>query len=210
MRFINLLSISLFVFILGSLSSCLKKGEDDPLISFRTRKAKLSGKWQLTSGTEEHTSVYSDSLGKQESKTTLVYTKNTYKTVTEASGYQSSSSGPFSYSMEFKKDGGYNSTKVNDKIIVFASEGLWNFTKGVGDYKNKEQIVINLTSNSTTFSDPQYPFMFGNTFSGNQSDITYTLKELRNKKLVLVSERSDSYSNGNVSSSKSELTFEQE
>ena len=209
MKFSNAIFFMLITFVLVCLSSCLKKGEDDPLISFRTRKTRLAGQWQLTSGSVEYITVFIDSLGKNESKTTLVYTENTYKKTTEASGYQSSNTGPFSYTTEFEKDGGYSSTTVTDNTTTDVSEGTWNFTKGIGNYKDKEQIVITLTKYSNTYVSPPNNSMIGNTFIGNRSDITYTIKELRNKKLVLVSEYSTSYSDGHGSSTKSELIFEQ-
>jgi hypothetical protein len=80
---------------------------------------------------------------------------------------------------------------------------------GTGDYKNKEQIVINLNSNTRTSSFGYTTLVYESTFTGNKSDMTYTLKELRNKKLVLVSEFTSTDAKGNSNSFKSELTFEQ-
>jgi len=208
MKTINILSLVLFAFALLCLTSCLKKGEDDPFISFRTRTARLTGQWHLTSGTEERTDVFIDSLGSHESKTIYIYTENTYQSNTESTGYTSSMSGSFSYLMEYKKNGEFSSTKTNDNN-VFSSEGTWNFTKGIGTHKNKEQIVINLSSSSNTYTNTSSSISSGNTYTGNKSDITYTLKELRNSKLVLVYESTSTYFQGHGSSTKSELTFEQ-
>ncbi|WP_317899212.1 hypothetical protein [Aurantibacillus circumpalustris] len=69
--------------------------------------------------------------------------------------------------------------------------------------------MINLSSNVTIFNDPNGSSTFGNTYTGNQSDITYTLKELRSDKFVLVSQYSINYSKGYGYSYKSELTFEE-
>ena len=192
MKLINTLLLIFLSFALCCLSGCLKKGEDDPLISLRTRKARLTGQWYLTNGMEESTSISVDSLGRHESKTTSVYTRDYY-----------------SYSMEFKKDGGFSSEKTDNSANTTVLNGTWNFTKGIGKHKNKEQVVINLNSNSTINTSPYSQFAYEDTFKGNQSDLTYTLKELRNKKLVLVYEYSYIQNNGYESSTKSELTFEQ-
>ncbi|WP_317899213.1 hypothetical protein [Aurantibacillus circumpalustris] len=108
--FINII----LVFILCCLSGCLKKGENDPSISLKTRTARLSRQWHLTTGTEEYTSTNTDSLGIHTSITTSIYTQKTFETVTDGGSYQNSHSGSFSYIMVFKNDGGFNSIKVND------------------------------------------------------------------------------------------------
>jgi len=205
MKLIKPISFVLVSLVLSCLSGCLKKGEDDPLISLRTRKERLEGLWRLTSGTEEKTNLYTDSLGKHESTTTLKYTKT---------GYQDDGRTGFvfynygSYTLEFGKKGEFELIKkYDDRGNAYTSKGTWNFEKGIGDYKNKEQVVINLIS--TTYFDLSFQSGFGHTYTGNKSNITYTLKELRNKKLVIVSEYSYIQSDGYGMSSKSELTFEQ-
>lgn len=49
MKLNQLFAVLLFVFILFTTSSCLKKGTDDPTISFRTRKQRIEGEWTVVS-----------------------------------------------------------------------------------------------------------------------------------------------------------------
>ena len=44
----NLL-LFIIIIVVFTMSSC-KKGEDDPFISFRSRKARITGEWNLKSG----------------------------------------------------------------------------------------------------------------------------------------------------------------
>ncbi len=44
----QLFAVLLIVFTLFTFASCLKKGTDDPLISFRTRKQRIEGEWLVT------------------------------------------------------------------------------------------------------------------------------------------------------------------
>ena len=62
-----------------------------------------------------------------------------------------------------------------------ASSGTWDFQGKVGKAKNKERISIKLNS-LNNYSN------YLNMFNKAQTSFTYRLKELRNKRLVLVSD----------------------
>ncbi|HRH12695.1 MAG TPA: hypothetical protein PLU73_14335, partial [Bacteroidia bacterium] len=80
--------------------------------------------------------------------------------------------------------------------------GTWNFTDGIGDSKKREQIVLFLKSStgisgSTTLS-----------YTGNKVYMTFNIKELRNKKIVLT--RTETETSGTDSNDfKWEATLEQ-
>ena len=154
----KILNLLILVSVLFSLSACLKKGKDDPLISLRTRKARIVGKWKLVSGVKTITSFPSF-------KSTTEYTNKKY--TQSYSGSAQIDSGDVIYTIEFEKNGNvkeYRQLEYSDRHGIV---GTWNFTGGIGDKKNKEEIVLH---------DPRVNF---------PSDIVYTIKELRNKKLVL-------------------------
>ena len=153
-------SFLLIAFVLVFISGCLKKGEDDPLISFRTRKARVVGKWKIKKGKKISAS----------NTTTIstTYSQDKYEQTYSLLSYTPSiTSGDIKYTIEFKKDGKVAENRILEYSDRFSVKGTWNFTGRVGKEKNKEQIVLHDERTSL------------------QSDIVYTIKELRNKKLVL-------------------------
>ena len=206
-KIINLL---LFGVLIGTLCEC-KKGEDDPFISLRRRKARVVGDWHLTSGTNNITSTYNSGSTSQSDNDTYTYTETTFA-VNSSSTFNgntttSSTTGIYSYQINFKKDGTYSLTENNSSVLTIES-GVWNFTHGVGEYKNKEQIA--LTSRIRTTGSGS------TTYTGKEPDYTITLKELRNKKMVFGWDNSSSssstfgaISSANTDSSKGESVLEQ-
>ncbi len=53
----DLLKLLLFVLLAPMIAACLKKGSDDPLLSFRTRTMRLAGDWSLKKFTLDERSV---------------------------------------------------------------------------------------------------------------------------------------------------------
>ncbi len=142
-----------------------KKGPDDPFISLHTRKGRLDGKWAISSGTD--------------SKTTGSNTTTTTWTATTVT--VGSASGTGTYTIEFVKDGTYKlnqSTTFGSFTSTHSETGTWNWLGGVGDKKNKEQIVLRqltVTDNGST-----------ETYTGDSAPSTvYELDELKNKELKI-------------------------
>lgn len=174
--------------------SCLKKAEDDPFISLRSRKSRVAGDWKVTSY------KYTDSYTSLGDNYTAVFEMNgsTYtQTYTDPIG-TTTDNGAMSWEWTFEKDGTYIATSTDDGDISTES-GIWNFTCGTGDFKNKSQI---------TYWGQKYSSSNGITsYTGNYVDIAYDLKELRDKKMVWNYEYmySDSSSSGSY---KEEIVFE--
>jgi hypothetical protein len=193
MRPKNILLFTLAAGLLMTLPGCLKKGEDDPAISLRTRKARLTGTWKIQSGTEEMRNFYFATSPQRINKHTTTYSSTSYTQIREADKTDpSTETGSLSYEFEFMKDGGFTSTMVKNNHIWVIRSGIWNFTSGVGKHKNKDQIVIHINQRTSYYKDTNDPpptedILFTK-YGGNTTDFTYYLKELRNKKLVLVSE----------------------
>jgi len=190
----KLFKITLLLAVAGILSQC-KKGEDDPFISFRTRKARVVGEWTLTSGSSLDN--YQPVSGNGNS-TSTIYTETSF-TETYTSGPSSNTStGLYSLKVEFKKDGTFNWTEIEGNNLTTLS-GLWNFTGRVGDYKNKEQVTLTILSVNDSGQITSY--------TGKEPMESFTLKELRNKTMVIVDESSNVNQNSN-STYKSEMVFE--
>lgn len=160
--------ILLMVFITSiNLSSC-KKGDDDPAISFRSRKERLVGEWQLKSGNI----TYSDTSG----TIAITYTQNSISSIYVHYLY--------SEKWDIKESGLFemNSNIQGNKTTL---NGYWCFGKRVNglDLKNKEYVIFHVISE-------KYVDYTGNTmqynYTGNNRPIYYfIIKELRNKKMVV-------------------------
>lgn len=197
----KIIALSLFAVLLIGFATQCKKGEEDPLLSLRSRKARVCGDWSLTSGS----AVYSSRGTNYSSTNSILFTQAAYsESYTYVSGSFSqsgSATGTYKYDITFEKDGSFNLTEIIDGEVVIAS-GTWNFTDGIGDTKKREQIVLFLKSStgisgSTTLS-----------YTGNQVYMTFNIKELRNKKMVIT--REEMTSSGTSSDDmKWEATLEQ-
>ncbi len=127
------------VLLSGIVFGACKKGENDPFISLKTRKARLSGEWKMTF--MERT--INDTLFTFDGTTvTKIYGGTTLGTYTSE------------YKLEFTKQGKYTITETltypenyfqeGTPSLTFKNfeEGIWNFTGGAGDTKNKSQLLL--------------------------------------------------------------------
>jgi hypothetical protein len=149
---------------------CLKKGDNDPAISLRSRKARVAGDWKLSSG----------SISFMEMATGSNYTATFNGSSATISGtifgFPVNDTYPYTMQLKMQKDGTYESI-INDDGDITTEKGNWNFSGGNGDYKKKEQVVLKPTTitdnNGTT------------TISGTEYDQTYDLDELRHNEMVV-------------------------
>jgi len=190
--------LSLYLMVTFVLFNGCRRGEDDPFISFRSRKARVTGKWKMTS--IKRTSNETDNFG----STTVIFTANgsTYtRTEQKSNGTNFSKTGIYTYEITFKKDGSYTG-QINEDGNIANIEGKWNFTGGVGDMKDKSQITLYETS----YKDRDYT----NTFTGHYFYDTYDLKELRNNKMVWYTKYTDTSTSSYYSSHsvEEEIVFE--
>ena len=147
--------------------SC-KKGENDPGLSFSSRKARVAGEWDVTGW--EFSSTNTESDGDSQTSTGSLSGNTVTITNTSTSGGTSVTNTSTitinEYSFTFGKDGtwsGVNNTTTVDvsndwpltgwtttstTVSTGTSSGNWSFVGKVkGEYKNKERIVMNtLTS----------------------------------------------------------------
>lgn len=177
--------------------ACLKKGEDDPFLSLRSRKARVVGDWEIVSYKYNWNYNYT---GSPSFSNSTVYTMNgsTYTDVTTDGGGTSTTNGTITWKWTFEKNGTYEYTQTIDGQTE-TSKGTWNFTSGIGELKNKSQITYyeqNNTSSSGISSS-----------TGNYVDIAYDIIELRNKKMVWYSKSAGTSSTSN-SSEEREIEFE--
>ncbi len=188
-KIISFVFSTLIVLGVTTLTSC-KKGENDPFLSLKSRKARISGEWKLVSGSE--TSSYSSSS----------FTSSSAATYTETSYISNGSTYAYSEKMTINKDGTYKIEVTYDGDF-YTIKGDWFFAGAVKDLdlKNKEAIVFS----TQEYSDPSY----SETYNGFYSGEVYIIDQLKNKEMIFKGETSNSGS-GYVSKSSYERIFEKQ
>jgi lipopolysaccharide export LptBFGC system permease protein LptF len=181
----------LMALLLIAVMPACKKGENDPFISMRSRKARVAGEWKVVSGTGTQSYTFSSST----SNSSWTYDGTTY-TETDASG---STSRTRTMEYTFEKDGTFTHSDLDDGVS-YTGEGNWNFSQGVGETKGKSELVLSFTKTTsptgTSTFDSFFPWF------------TYEIVELRNKKMVLKSYSKRTESNGDISESTEEYVLE--
>jgi hypothetical protein len=179
------------------LLSC-KKGEDDPNFTLLGRKTRLSGEWKLTEG---KMTTGLKSKGQKMEGHRFTFTKNRY--VHDEVGKGAHFEGPSFLTLTIEKDGTISFSQQLDSISLRGA-GAWDFIHKSQGLKNKEAIFVKLNSIMG------YSGYFV-TFNKSNGSFMYKIKELRNKKLVLVSDAEliDLDENGFGIYVESEYIFEQ-
>jgi len=142
--------IILLVLIAISAFSC-KKGENDPFISLKSRKARLVGEWKLVEGS---TSVVS-------STGTDTYTFDGTLMTSVESGVTTTE--PYSETYTFEKDGTYKySDNTNNGEDTHDESGAWTFGAKSAelDVKAKETIMLHEQSYSAINSGILYSYTY--------------------------------------------------
>lgn len=191
----------IFSTIITTFVGC-KKGDGDPFISLHSRKARVAGKWKLTNGTL----VYKNTdLSGTIATSTITYdgTKADKSTVI-GTGAPTFSSKSYTEEWEFKKDGSFAGSIIDDGEIRTIS-GVWNFTGGVGNYKKKEQLVRTILSLTVINSMGTSTY----TYTGAWNYETYDLHELKNKEMIWKQNKTFSDSGGSSNEIMFEMTYKQ-
>lgn len=192
-----------------SLNSC-RKGEEDPAISLRSRKARLVGDWKLTEGKTDQTQ--NGSL----STTTYDGTNE----ITTSNG-QSDTTG-FTNNMTFNSDGTYQSVTVTTTSFSFwgitsttttttTEDGTWDFNSGIGDEKAKTKVLIHPTKSvevAVTSSSTSGTTTTTNTdvYTSNTFDYSMYMTCLSNKELKFTINFNSTVTGGNTGSYTSTAT----
>ncbi len=171
-RYSILLVIGITILSLGC-----KKGEDDPFLSLRSRKTRVAGEWTLKKG---FLTIHKESVkGVEDEKYDFDGGQQTY-----AGRWTDSITpvGTHSLKLVFDKKGKYRIEEDKNGVRVELS-GDWDFENGTGKGKNKELLNMAITA----VSRGQVKYVNG--FNKSQAVFTYRIKELRNKKMVLVGDK---------------------
>ncbi len=193
-KLIQTLALAAVVVVSGASFTACKKGENDPGLSLKSRKGRLTGDWKVTKADMTQTSGGSTSS-----------TKIDGTTITQTSG-GGSITGTCAYTLTIDKEGTYEfkQSETYGGITNNRTEkGRWSFLgkNKDGEIKNKEAIVLMETSytsgtTSTTTSNPT-------------SGVIWTIDQLKNKEMIVKGK--ETYTSGSTTSTDEySFTFEQD
>lgn len=208
--------------LLVATPSC-KKGENDPFLSLKSRKARLAGGY-VVSKMESTEKVNGENY---ESVTTITFDGETVFEKIENSGGQSSESHTYpvtSAEWVFKKDGTWEMAWIYVKTVVLedtysktttitnynqTQSGTWSFLgKLKKEYKNKERIQLSILkediikSDDITYLDKIYNTTNNSkitdntnaTYANGENVLIYDIDMLKNKEMVFKLVRNQNYS----------------
>jgi hypothetical protein len=160
-----------------------KKGEEDPTMSLKSRKARACGKWTLIEWTQTSTSTSTGG-----SSTSSLSFSGSSLVETYASG---SYTAIYSESMEILKDGTYEySSNMSSEgySVIESGSGTWSFVTADKDngIANKERIILTNTqyTETETYSGSSDTEVY--TASGDPSSVAIQrIDKLSSKELII-------------------------
>lgn len=169
--------IPVLLSLLLVMDSC-RKGPEDPLISLRSRKNRITGHWKIVSGHEKYVRINSNRI----SSTTIsdnTYFKTTSGKITE--------SGTITIEYYFEKNGTYiflRTEQHDGRSDTIIAKGSWSFLNANENLKNKETIVLTqmryyLSAGAVKNQD---------SYATNNTGIIWTIQCLKNKSLIIHTE----------------------
>jgi len=144
----KVLIISIAILVAAIITSC-KKGENDPILSIKSRTARITGEWKLSAAEYTVTENYGDMYEYYFTSYSYDGTKMTENVSVLASGQTFNYINSYNYSMEyeFSKNGAFRQTE-NESGTNAVTEGFWAWSHEVPEQelKNKESIILSFTS----------------------------------------------------------------
>lgn len=164
----------LIVFCIVFVSSC-KKGEGDPFLSLRTRKARMSNTWVLKRG---FLKIEEKIPGQSTEITTYDFDETSY--IVSSTANSTNYKEEFSLTMELTKKGELSFSEAFGTNF-YQGKGTWDFKGSVGEEKKKESVSFQLSGilGGSNYLD---------VFNKSNMNFSYHIQELRDKKLVLNSD----------------------
>ncbi|HNW97890.1 MAG TPA: hypothetical protein PKK00_05715 [Bacteroidales bacterium] len=172
----------LLSFIIILVFNGCKKGEEDPLVSFLSRKARICRNWEVTEGRVSYGTPQLSEIYKFGEDNRLIYQEN-----------QGSIEGFYKWRFEIKNDGSYriyqNLNFPYNYTYVLDEQGYWYFLSKNkdGEAKNKEYVAfqaVSVQANTTNYSYQA------------ASPTVYRIVQLKNKSMKLEGIRDNTKTEG--------------
>lgn len=169
--------------LLSGAYSC-KKGENDPALSLKSRTARLTGEWKMTSSTEVRTNVNNGVSSTRNS----TFDGTTMTQVFSGVGPSYTTTSTYSEEMTFEKDGTFKFTRTSNspgENSTINGNGNWTFIgkSKTAELKNKEAISLSFlkfTDQDGDYQDYSGTFMNYATLIIDQlksKEVIFTFKE---------------------------------
>lgn len=200
---------------MANLSSC-KKGENDPFLSLKSRKARVVGEWTVTMEEGKSQDISKISFGGVTVTTTTNETSTYNGTLFTSTSVTASSAGGnplentyndvYTQSYTFEKDGSFSlETVYTGQNYTEKIEGTWAFVgkSKTAELKNKEAIALSVTK----YSDIDNGVTTTYSATGFDDSIIIAIDRLKNKEMVFIQESTYSEPNGDTGSSSLNTTL---
>ncbi|MDA3819552.1 MAG: hypothetical protein PF590_03675 [Candidatus Delongbacteria bacterium] len=155
----TILLVLLGAIVFPLFTGCFGVGEDDPFISLRTRKARLTGKWDISSyyknvkqimDTSDQKRVITDVQPPDYNKDIYILGTDSVQEIEGEvlNGEMSfDKNGYFSYVFEYEvveseTDEESSGTTTETRTVKREMNGTWNFLHNIDDYKRKERLSL--------------------------------------------------------------------
>ena len=186
----------------ANLSSC-KKGENDPFLSLKSRKARVTGEWTVTKMEGTYSNVNSENPLLNSSGTSTYDGTTATGTYTFAGNTTAEDPQTYTQTFTFEKDGTFSMIYAVG-TSSYTVEGNWIF---LGKNKNaelakKEAILLTITKEVNTEDGVSET----ETFTGYNNTMTFLIDQLKSKEMILIDE-STNVDGATTSTDKSTYTL---
>ena len=201
--------------LMANLSSC-KKGENDPFLSLKSRKARVVGEWTVTMEEGKSQDISKISFGGVTVTTTTNETSTYNGALYSSTSVTTSSAGGnpqnstytdvYTQSYTFEKDGTFSlETVYTGQNYTEKIEGTWAFVgkSKTAELKNKEAIALSITK----YLDIDNGVTTTYSATGFDDSIIIAIDRLKNKEMVFIQESSYTDSDGDSGSSSLTTTL---
>lgn len=178
------------IVVLTTIAGC-KKGENDPFLSLKSRKARISGEWKLSEGTLVNTSTdngFTESEITTYNGTSVSYDGDIYA---------------YTETLTIDKEGTFE-VKIVEDGEAYTVRGNWFFSgkSKDADLKKKEAII---------FSETEYISASGiSKYTGLYGDQILLIDQLKNKEIIFKGEVTYQSSDGYSGTYTYDRTFEKQ
>ncbi len=223
----SLLYLVVLSLVFPLIESC-KKGENDPFLSLSSRKSRVEGTWTVSKMTGTNTSSTIMGIATLITNATMNYDGST-ETIEVSAGSAGSTpttsydTSHYTNSYTFTKDGtfennmDYDFPDDPDDDEVIKRTGIWTFSGGTGDIKNKENLILSTTAldlteienGNTTTANYTYNGNYSEDYDGNPINTVFSIKQLKNKEMILTAKVYNTDQSGNYSNTDYEITLTQ-
>jgi hypothetical protein len=185
-----------------------KKGKGDPFLSLHSRKARVVGEWTVSAGKGSSADIKVAGTMTTNQSSTWSYdgstlTQTTITTINGGSSSTATTTRKSTTKYTFVKDGTFKTEDTDNSTspaTVQTTEGVWNFTGKVGDYKGRSQIFLKITKITSGGTVTNYD-------GTDAPSVLYDIYELKNKEMIFkTSDKKASGSNSYTDESEWTLT----